>query len=167
MTEDDPDQCVQPQVQPKLRAKKSERAVPPAKVADQIFLQEVASARFDRWVQNINARFEGFGKISKNDIADFLFRKHSEDLSEEELTEIGNEMYDEVHWLSWALEKITQSKIGGETLTLGELIARKNEVTCPASRVVTKSLKRAKPRAALSEQSSDQLPSVVEETEVV
>jgi hypothetical protein len=113
MTEADPDEHsnLQPQAKPKSR--RAERVVPPTEVNDQIFLSEEATARFNKWLQTINERFEGFGKISKNDIADFLFRKHAAELSEQELRDIGNEFYDEVHWLNWALEKITQSKNDG------------------------------------------------------
>ena len=151
----------------KLKPRRTERVAPTRDVADQIYLKDEANARIERWMQNINERFEGFGKISKNDVADFLFRKHPEDLSEDELIEIGNEIYDEVHWLNWALEKITQSKIDGVVLTLGELFARKNGVTAPQTRAFSRSLKRAKAQAPILDITYAQLSDNPDETEVV
>ena len=145
------------EAQPVSKPKRRERISQLAEVADSVVIKRESSARLDFWLKQINERFEGFGVIAQNEVADFIFRRHAEELSDEELSEIGSEFYDEVHWLNWALKKITQSKIEGGALSLGELIARKNEVTALPNRPSIKGVKREKARTPTQEKTSAQL----------
>jgi len=96
-----------------------------SEVVDRITVRQAENAKFVKWQAQIDERFEGFGRITKNDIANFLFRKHPDSLSEEELTELGVEFYDEVTWTRWAFEKIKRARKDGVLLTLEELIAKR------------------------------------------
>ena len=96
-----------------------------SEVVDRIVVKQAENAKFVKWQAQVNERFQGFGRITKNDIANFLFRKHPDSLSEEELTELGIAFYDEVTWTRWAFEKIKRARKDGVSLTLEELIAQR------------------------------------------
>ena len=149
--EDDPDSSNQ---------KAATRNTPPrsSDVADRIVIKRAENAKFLKWQEQLNARFEGFGRITKNDIANFIFRKHPDEFSESELTELGTEFYDDIHWTSWALEKIRQSKKAGGSLTLDELVARRKSNDAVPRRASTKrSASRSTPRSEDAADSSETL----------
>ncbi len=114
--------------------KKPDRTARPSEIADRVVIRRVENEKFARCMEQINARFEGFGKITKNDVANFLFRKYPDELSDEDLIQLGAGFYDEVHWLNWALERIKQSKRDGDCLTLNELM-QKRDAIAPAQKV--------------------------------
>ena len=134
------------ETQPVLRPKRRERISQLADIADSVVIKKEAGARLGNWLKQINERFEGFGVITQNEVADFLFRRHAEELSDEELSAIGSEFYDEVFWLKWALEKITLSKMEGGSLTLNDLVLRRDQVTTLPTQLPSKSAGRSKAR---------------------
>lgn len=128
-----------------------ECSVPPSnatKVADRIVIKSDMNSKFHGWQSQINARFEGFGRITKNEISDFIFRKMPDDLSEADLNEIGAELYDEVQWMSWAMAKIKMARKEGVTLKLEDLIAARglsrNKTTRKAAKFKSENLDSSK-----------------------
>ena len=120
MSEEEPNTTSQ-----KAGEAKSPKVYKRSEVADRIVVKHAENTKLIKWQAQVNERFKGFGRITKNEIANFLFRRHPESLSEEELTELGMEFYDEVTWTRWAFEKIKQARKDGVLLTLDELIAKR------------------------------------------
>ena len=112
---------------------------------DRIVLRRIECGKLDRWVSNLNERFDGMIRITKSDLANFIIRQHPEDLSPDEVSLIESEFYDEVRWLNWALGKIRQAKKEGRALSLDDLMKSKRIGRTVAKVNGTKRKKRTGP----------------------
>ena len=114
-----------------MRRKSSEKSVDQKEVrnsdnVDRIVLRRLEQQRLSVWVEKLNEKFDGAIRLSKSDLANFLIRHHANDLSEDEIRKVESEFFDEVRWLSWALNKIRSAKREGVDLALSELMANRN-----------------------------------------
>ena len=89
---------------------------------DRIVLRRIECNKLDRWLADLNKRFDGMIRVTKSDLANFVIRHHSDELSQHEIDLIEGEFYDEVRWLNWALAKIRQAKKEGRALSLEDLM---------------------------------------------
>lgn len=115
---------------------------------DRIVLRRAENDRLQGWVLALNARFDGMIRVTKSDLANFLVRQHAEHLSESEIAAIESEQFDEVRWLNWALGKVRQAKREGESLSLNELMLKRESIMAkrvPARRRSGARAKRTRP----------------------
>ena len=124
-----------PESTPVARAARTQRTID---VVDRIVISRCQNEKVKTGHEPLNERFEGFGRITKNDIADFIFRKYPQTIPETYMIELASEFYDEVHWTAWALEKIKQSKKDGGDLTLDELVSRRKGIEQVAKRATSR-----------------------------
>lgn len=99
-----------------------------ADAVDRIVLRRVENDRLQGWVAALNARFDGMIRVTKSDLANFIVRQHSDSLSESEIKTIETEMFDEVRWLNWALAKVRQAKKVGQSLSLNDLMVKRESI---------------------------------------
>lgn len=92
-----------------------------AKVQERATLNEAEAKRLDLWLEQIERRFEGFIKLNKSELVNFLIRRHPDLLSREELEKIKVENYDEAKFLKWAVGRLESAKKAGEDLRLADL----------------------------------------------
>ncbi len=97
-------------------------------VVDRIVLRRPECERLDRWLSQLNARFDGMIRLTKSDLANFIIRLHADELSDTEVTLIESEFYDEVRWLNWALAKIRKAKKEGVSISLEQLMLSRSTV---------------------------------------
>ena len=141
-----------------MRRKSSEKSVD-NKVAknsdnvDRIVLRRFEQQRLSLWVDKLNEKFDGAIRLSKSDLANFLIRHHESDLTEDEIRNVESEFFDEVRWLSWALNKIRSAKREGVDLALSELMANRNS-NGGEKRTNQKRPRREKPSATAAERKS-------------
>lgn len=96
---------------------------------DRIVLRRSENDRLHAWTTALNERFDGMIRVTKSDVANFLIRQRANDLSESEIKLIESELFDEVRWLNWALAKIRQAKKEGQSLSLNELMVKRDAIT--------------------------------------
>jgi hypothetical protein len=114
---------------------------------DRIVLRCSENSKLQEWATVLNARFDGMIKVTKSDLANFLIRQHEEKLSDPEIRLIESEMFDEVRWLNWALAKVRQAKRQGQSLSLEDLMVKRDLIKSQT----TSSSKGAKTRRKKSE----------------
>lgn len=102
-----------------------------APTVERLSLRKEEHDKLDSWVQELNTKFEGMIRLTKSDLANFLIRHHPAKLSNDELTLIEREHFDEVRWINWALAKIREAKKQGLSLTLEELMEQRNMPSTP------------------------------------
>ena len=105
---------------------------------DRIILKRDERDRLDAWLKHLNEHFDGMIKFSKSDLANFLIRKHDAVLAESELRELGTQNYDEMRWISRAIERVRRAKRNGEALTLEDLMAKRKlfkKVKAPVKKI--------------------------------
>ena len=114
----------------KLKAKSASEASLPSQTdpVDRIILKREERDKLDRWLQGLTQKYDGMIKFSKSDLANFLIREHSENLSELEAKLLGAEHYDEMRWINKAIEKVRQAKRSGFQLTLEELMEKRRPI---------------------------------------
>lgn len=95
---------------------------------DRIILKREERDKLDRWLQGLTQKYDGMIKFSKSDLANFLIREHSENLSELEAKLLGAEHYDEMRWINRAVEKVRLAKRSGLELTLEELMTKRKPI---------------------------------------
>ncbi len=72
--------------------------------------------------------------------------QHPVDLTESEMKLIEAELFDEVRWLNWALNKVRQAKKEGRSLSLDELMVQRQGLL--GRKAPSTKRPRAKPKAA-------------------
>lgn len=92
---------------------------------ERLTLQKAEQGKLDRWIKELNERFEGMIKLTKSDLANFLIRHHADALTENEILKIEAEHFDELRWMNWALNQIRTAKKLGQVLTLQDLMAKR------------------------------------------
>lgn len=114
----------------KLKAKSATEAPLPSQTdpVDRIILKREERDKLDRWLQSLTQKYDGMIKFSKSDLANFLIREHSENLSELEAKLLGAEHYDEMRWINRAVEKVRLAKRSGAELTLEELMTKRKPI---------------------------------------
>lgn len=108
---------------------------PKSESTERLTLQKPEQKKLDRWVNELNQKFDGMIKLTKSDLANFLIRHHAEQLTDGEIAKIEGENFDELRWMTWALNKIRQAKKEGQSLTLAELMAKRNLKATSSSKV--------------------------------
>jgi hypothetical protein len=103
--------------------KKSEKTK--AEATERLTLQKPEQEKLERWVQELNTRFDGMIRVTKSDLANFLIRLHPDSLSDSETAQIEHEHFDEVRWINWALNKIRAAKKEGYNITLNDLMKKR------------------------------------------
>lgn len=101
---------------------------------ERLTLQSIEQAKLERWVQELNAKFDGMIRLTKSDLANFLIRHHQEKLTDSEVALIEAEHFDELRWINWALTKIREAKRMGESLTLEDLMTKRKVQPAPIKR---------------------------------
>lgn len=99
-----------------------------AETVDRIVLRRVENNLLQGWISALNVRFEGMIRVTKSDLANFLIRQHAETLSEAEINLIEAELFDEVRWFNWAIAKVRQAKKQGLSLSLTDLMAKRQSI---------------------------------------
>lgn len=83
------------------------------KSPERVLVGDTESKRLDDWIEVVDKKFQGFIKVTKSDLVNFLIRDHHEQLSRDELERIKRSNYDEGRFLTWAVSKWKESqKIG-------------------------------------------------------
>lgn len=83
------------------------------KSSDRVLVGDNESKRLDEWIEVVDKKFQGFIKVTKSDLVNFLILDHHEQLSRDELERIKRSNYDEGRFLTWAVSKWKESqKIG-------------------------------------------------------
>ncbi len=93
---------------------------------DRIVIRRVENDLLQGWVNGLNARFDGMIRVTKSDLANFLIRQHDPSLSDAEAQSIQAELYDETRWLNWAIAKLRQAKKDGASVTLNDLMMKRD-----------------------------------------
>lgn len=95
---------------------------------DRIILRREERDKLDKWLCQLNDTYDGLIKFSKSDLANFLIRQHDDKLSEVQIKLLGAELYDEMRWLSRAIEKVRRAKREGSLLTLEDLMIKRKPI---------------------------------------
>lgn len=83
------------------------------KSPERVLVGDTESKRLDEWIEVVDKKFQGFIKVTKSDLVNFLILDHQEQLSRDELERIKRTNYDEGRFLTWAVSKWKESqKIG-------------------------------------------------------
>lgn len=112
---------------------------------ERLTLQKPEQAKLERWINELNKKFEGMIKLTKSDLANFLIRHHAEILSDDEIIKIESEHFDEIRWMNWALNRIRAAKKEGQSLTLNDLMTKRQQQ--PGQALKTPKRKRSSPNA--------------------
>jgi hypothetical protein len=114
----------------KINTKKREGEVAPSRIdaVDRIILRREERDRLDRWLAQLNEKFDGMIKFSKSDIANFLIRAHEDELDESEIKLMGAQHYDEMRWYNRAAEKVRQAKRKGIEIAFEDLMAKRKPI---------------------------------------
>lgn len=104
-------------------SKKSEKTK--VEATERLTLQKPEQEKLERWVQELNTKFDGMIRVTKSDLANFLIRLHPDSLSDSETAQIEHEHFDEVRWINWALNKIRAAKKEGHNITLNDLMTKR------------------------------------------
>ncbi len=105
-----------------LKTKRAKDGAKDAEVTERLSLRKEEQEKLERWVSELNAKFDGMIRLTKSDLANFLIRHHPIQLSEDEVKLIEAEHFDEMRWLNWAVSKIRDAKKQGLSLTLNDLM---------------------------------------------
>lgn len=95
---------------------------------DRVILDSDVSNKINKWIQDLNERTDGLIKFSKSDIVNFFIRSHELKLSESEICQISQDLFDETKWLGWALGKMKKANKSGQSLTFNELAKFRNDL---------------------------------------
>lgn len=98
---------------------------PKSESTERLTLKPSELLKLDRWVSELNQKFNAMIRLTKSDLANFLIRQHPDTLSDSEVAQIENENFDEVRWLNWALNQIRSAKKDGQILTLNDLMTKR------------------------------------------
>lgn len=107
---------------------KSPSADTSAETVDRIVLRRVENNLLQGWISALNERFDGMIRVTKSDLANFLIRQRAENLTEGEIKLIEAELFDEVRWFNWAITKVRQAKKQGQSLSLTDLMAKRQSI---------------------------------------
>ena len=110
-----------------IKETRSDIVTPAEDSVDRIVLQAKEGQILERWVTELNQRFDGMLRLTKSDLANFVIREHAANLSEDEIAAIELEFYDDLRWLNWAQGKIRKAKKEGVSLTLEDLMLKRTQ----------------------------------------
>ncbi len=102
----------------KKKPKAEKTAIPP----DRVTLSPAISQKLNAWIDQLNDKFKGLIEINKSDLANYFLEKQPDVLNRDQIEKIKIAHYDEVRFMSWALQKMKESKKNGETLSLKDLM---------------------------------------------
>ena len=89
---------------------------------DRVTLSPAISQKLNAWIDQLNDKFKGLIEINKSDLANYFLEKQPDVLNRDQIEKIRIAHYDEVRFMSWALQKMKESKKNGETLSLKDLM---------------------------------------------
>lgn len=89
---------------------------------DRVTLSPKISQRLDRWLSQLDEKFNGLIGINKSDLVNYFIGELAEDLSPVQISKIKTAYYDEVRFMQWALQKMKESKKNGAPLSLNDLL---------------------------------------------
>jgi hypothetical protein len=95
---------------------------------DRVILKPDERGKLDKWLGQLNDKYDGMVKFSKSDLANFLIRHSDDELSESQMKLLGVELYDEMRWINRAIEKVRQAKREGLPLSLEDLMAKRKPI---------------------------------------
>ncbi len=134
----------------KKKPKADKTIIPP----DRVTLSPAISQKLNAWIDQLNDKFKGLIEINKSDLANYFLEKQPDILNRDQIEKIRAAHYDEVRFMSWALQKMKESKKNGETLSLKDLMQLSQTKTSDDF----KSTKKAK--SAESSRTTSQIKSV-------
>lgn len=124
-----------------MKTKSAKDGAKGADVTERLSLRKEEQEKLERWISELNAKFDGMIRLTKSDLANFLIRHHADQLNADEIALIETEHFDEVRWINWALAKIREAKRLGQSLTLEELMAARKSPVQPLTKRGRKSRK--------------------------
>lgn len=102
--------------------KKKEKPKRPVVLQDRVTLTPSSSDKLLKMIEQLNDKFKGLIEINKSDLVNYFLEKQPEILSREHIEKLRAAFYDEVKFLSWALQKVKESKRSGQALSLDDLM---------------------------------------------
>lgn len=102
----------------KKRARTDKISVP----QDRVTLTPAISKRVNGWLDQLNEKFNGLIELNRSDLTNYFLDQISDLLNRDQIEKIKTAHYDEVRFMSWALQKMKESKKNGETLSLSDLM---------------------------------------------
>lgn len=93
---------------------------------DRITLSEANRKKVDQWLARLNEKLHGMVKVSRTDLVNCLLDLHSDELTTNEIRAVAKATFDEVRWLSSAMERIKVAKKKGEALSMDRLLEERN-----------------------------------------
>ena len=117
---------------------------------DRVVLKSQERARVESWLSQLEQQYQGLIRFSKSDLINFLVRRHETVLTDAELQQLGAEFYDEMRWITRAIERVRQSKRGGVALDLEDLMAMRKPIEKLRARLAKK-LKQPSAKSANDE----------------
>lgn len=142
----------------KLKNKVQDNEIGPATDSvERIIIKREEADKLERWLTQLNDKYDGLVKFSKSEIACFLIRHHDDDLSETQINLLGAELYDELRWLNRAVEKVRQAKRCGLTLSLEDLMIKRKPIEKIKASLLKRDRNQRKPSANEEHPSEDQV----------
>ena len=89
--------------------------------SDRIPMNMEALQKIDRWQKHIEHHYQGT-RITRAEIANFVLLQHPDELSPDEMHQLGTKNFDDVRFTAWALQTLRQSRAAGKNTSLQELL---------------------------------------------
>lgn len=102
--------------------KKKEKPKRPVVIQDRVTLTSASSDKLLKMIEQLNDKFKDLIEINKSDLVNYFLDKQPEILSRDHIEKLRAAFYDEVKFLSWALQKVKESKKLGTPLSLDDLM---------------------------------------------
>ena len=91
-------------------------------VVNRVSLSINAAKRVNDWHAQIVKVHPGI-KIRKQDLVDWLIITKSEELTQDEITSLGEQHYSEVDLANWIVNQLKTAKAKGQELTVSDLVS--------------------------------------------
>ena len=99
--------------------KKPDKSIPQQ---DRVTLTPQVSQKVNNWLTQLNDKFNGLIEINRSDLTNYFLDRQPDILNRDQIEKVKAAHYDEVRFMSWALQKMKESKKNGESLSLKDLM---------------------------------------------
>ena len=111
-------------------------------IIDRITLNPTNRNKLDQWLVELESQLNGIVKITRTDLVNCLIELHSNQLSDTEIKAAAKYCFDEVRWLTSAMERLKKAKKAGTTVE--KKLAKLKEKSDNAKKEVSAKPKRAR-----------------------
>lgn len=92
-----------------------------SKQIDRVTLGKAEADKVTAWLAQLEDCSKGFLQLTKSDLTNFLIRKHHDELTKKEITQIRQYHYDPIKHLNWIAPQIKAALSKGDMARVAEL----------------------------------------------